>query len=408
MGQIAATTNGGASWRTLQLPTSAALHDAAFPTARIGYALTTNGGVFRTADEGSSWSTLSPDAEKPDALLAPNASTVLLIGPRGVRRSLDGGASFTPVQGVVIAPRQRRKPIKLPLSTTDLARGAEIASGTIFARGNDVFESTDDGSSWTLIPRPLRRHQVSAMSFVNATTGYEVADQRLFFTRDRGRRWREIRSVDVDDVESEAMLSFSNPSDGYVIGDLAGNTNVLLRTEDGGRTWAPQTLGFPLGAVSAGGSVDYAAEEGVFFEPGLGVYFAAGEPVRGLFQTTVGGRSPKSSTLALSIAGPHRLTRAQLRRSGDQVRLAGRLSPALGGEIVTIKWSMTNERGRLRWARFKNVVVSSAGTFALTASVNRTADFVAEWTGDDIHSGAGTPAVRLTVSSARVSPISKT
>lgn len=375
-GQIAATTNSGESWSLLRVPTAANIEDVAFPTTQIGYALSQAGTVFRTANGGVSWSIVTSGGPTPVALLAPNPSTVLLVGPRGVRRSTNSGASLAPVNAKIAIGRRHHKVHKVALSSFDLSRGGEIAGTAMFAFGEDVLESTNNGGSWKLVPRPLPKHPVAAFSFVSPTTGYEISDRRMFFTRNGGRSWKEILSVDASNIGSMVKISFSSATDGYVLGRLQGSENVLMRTENGGATWTPEILGFPLGSVTAGGLVDY----------------AEGSKITGLFQTTDGGLSPTPSTLALSIAGPRKLSSAKLKRIGNQVRLIGHLNPALEGEIVVVSY-VTNGA----W-RFKNATVSSTGTFALTVpAIRATTNFVAQWTGNDLVSGAGTVATQLTV-----------
>lgn len=381
-GQIAATTDSGESWNLLRVPTAANIEDVAFPTTQIGYALSHAGTVFRTANGGVSWSILTSGGPAPIALLAPNPNTVLLLGPTGVRRSTNSGASFAPVNARIAVGRRHGKERKVALSSFDLSRGGEIAGTAMFAFGKDVLESTNGGSSWALVPRPLPQHPVAAISFVSPTTGYEIADGRMFFTRNRGRSWREILSVDVANIGSIVQISFSNASDGYVLGQLQGKEDILMRTENGGATWTPEILGFPLGSVIAGGLVDY----------------AEGSSITGLFQTTDGGLSPTPSTLTLAIVGPHKLSPTKLKRTGNQVRLIGHLSPALEGEIVVVSY-FTNGS----W-HYKNATVSSTGTFALTVTgIRSTTDFIAQWTGDDLVSGAGTVATQLTVSHRKTS-----
>jgi photosystem II stability/assembly factor-like uncharacterized protein len=380
-GQIAATTDSGASWNLLRVPTSANIEDIAFPASQIGYALSHTGTVFRTGNGGVSWSILTSGGPAPVALLAPNANTVLLLGPTGVRRSTNAGVSFASVNATISMGRRHGKKRKAPLSSFDLSRGGEIAGTAMFAFGKDVLESTNDGGAWTLVPRPLPRHPVTAISFVSPTTGYEISDRRMFLTRNRGRSWKEILSVDVSNIASMTQLSFSSASNGYVLGQLQGSDNILMRTENTGATWTPEILGFPVGSVAAGGSVDY----------------AEGSASTSLFQTTDGGLSPNRSTLTLSIVGPRKLSAAKLKRAANRVRLIGHLSPALEGETVIVSY-VTNGS----W-HYKNVTVSSSGTFALTVpGIRATTDFVAQWTGNDLISGAGTAATQLTVSRRRM------
>jgi photosystem II stability/assembly factor-like uncharacterized protein len=375
-GQIVATTDGGSNWSLLRVPASANLEDVAFPTTEVGYAVNSAGTVFRTADAGVSWSILNSGGGAPVALVAPNPSTVLLTGPSGVRRSTSSGASFGPVAGSVVTGHRHGRAVRVRLSSFDLSRGAQLAGGAVFAYGRDVLESTDGGGSWTLVPRPLLQHPVTAIAFVSATTGYEISDGRMFFTANRGRSWKEILAVDASSVDSLVQLSFSSAADGYVLGQFDGANDVLERTEDAGATWTPEILPFTPGSVTAAGSVDY----------------AEGKEASSLFQTTDGGLSATASTLTLAISGPHRLSRAELRKAGGRVRLIGHLNPALGGENVAVSWYTGGT-----W-HFKNVTVTSSGTFALTvAGIGGTTDFIAQWAGNDLDSGAGTPATQLTV-----------
>ena len=380
--QIAATTTGGESWSLLRVPSSGQLTDVDFPTTEIGYVVNSTGTVFRTADSGLSWSILSSGRGAVTALLAPNANTVLLTGPRGVRRSTDAGASFTSVNATIVTGRARGRKRTVKLSNFDLSGGAQIAGTAIFAYGKDVLESTDGGSRWALIPRPLGKHAVSAISFVSPTTGYETSAGRTFFTDNRGRSWREILSVGAASPDAPGQMSFSTALKGYihVPFDVAGAANVLLRTENGGRSWTPESLPAALNVVAAAGSVDYAGGENGTTDA--------------LFQTTDGGLSVSPSSLTLSIAGAHRLSARGLRQRGDRVRLIGRLSPALGGETVAVSDHTLGSPWQVQ-----DVTVSSSGTFTLTVSrVTQTTDFVAQWLGDGPVSGAGTAAVRLTVS----------
>jgi photosystem II stability/assembly factor-like uncharacterized protein len=375
-GQIAATTDGGSSWSLLRVPASANLEDVAFPTTEVGYAVNSAGTVFRTATAGLSWSILSSGGGAPVALLAPTVGTVLLTGPSGVRRSTNSGASFSPVDTSVVTGHRHGRAVKVKLSSFDLSRGAQLAGTAVFAYGKDVLESTDSGGSWTEIPRPLPKHPVTAISFVSPTSGYEISNGRMFFTLNRGRSWKEILSVDAANVDSLVQVSFSSAADGYVLGQFDGANDVLERTEDAGATWTPEMLPFTAGSVTAAGAVDY----------------AEGKEASSLFQTTDGGLSATASTLTLAVSGPHRLSTAKLRKAGGRVRLTGHLTPALGGENVVISWPTGGT-----W-HFKNVTVTSSGTFALTVSgIRSTTDFIAQWAGNDLDSGAGTTATRLTV-----------
>jgi photosystem II stability/assembly factor-like uncharacterized protein len=375
-GVIAATSDGGAEWGLIHVPTTANLTDVAFPTAQVGFAVDGRGTVFRTANSGQSWAIEGSVGEAPARLLAPDAGTALLVGPTGLRRSTDAGATFASVAGSVVIGHRRHRAIRRSLSAFPLFAGAQLAGSAVIAWGDEAIESLDGGVSWKLIPRPLANGNVEAISFLTPSTGYEISRQRLFFTRNSGRTWSEVSSLATQALGGEGMLSFSSVQDGYALTRVSANANTLLRTTDGGRSWTPELLPRRLESVLAAGAVDYAAAQGA------------------LFATTDGGRSTGSSTVTLGIFGSRRLSRARLKKARGRVKLTGRLAPAQGGELVRVAYRTV---GRAVW-HSQNARVASNGAFALTVSgVSASTDFVAQWNGEGPVGGAGSPAVVLTV-----------
>ncbi len=397
---IAATTDGGLSWSVLRLPTSGELVDVAFPSTQVGYALSADGTVFKTATAGQTWSLVRSGAREASALLAPSVNTVLVIGHTGVRRSTDGGTTFETLDPTIVIGRRHGRPRTAKLSSFDISNGAELAGGAIFAFGNDlvsradlysnsVLESTDDATRWSLVPAPVPREAIEAISFVSATTGYETSDGRLFFTRDRGRTWSKILSLgfNTEPIYPPLNLSFSSAKDGYALLNHGHGyfEPTLLRTENGGRSWTPEYLPQVIDQVLASGAVDY----------------AGAEPGGPIFETTHGGLSGNRSTITLAITGSRRLRAAKLRRARGRVSLIGDLSPAQAGQSVTISYL---EAHRFFW-HHRTATTNSQGAFALTVSgITATTDFVAQYGGDDQAGGAGTPAVRLTVTHAKRLP----
>jgi photosystem II stability/assembly factor-like uncharacterized protein len=375
-GAIAVTSDGGGEWGLVHVPTTANLDDVAFPTAQVGFAVDARGTVFRTANAGQTWAIEASVGEPPSRLLAPDPNTVLLVGPTGLRRSSDAGATFSPVAGSVVVGHHHRHAIRRSLSAFPLFAGAQLAGSAVIAWGDEAIESLDNGAHWSLIPRPLADGNVEAVSFLTPTIGYEVSRQRLFFTRNAGKRWTEISSLGTQALGGEGTLSFSSVQDGYALTAVSPHRNVLLRTADAGRTWIPETLPRHLISVAAGGASDYAAGEGA------------------LFATTDGGRSAASSTLTLGISGAHRISRARLKKAHGRVRLTGRLAPAVGGELVKVAYRTA---GRAVW-HSQSARVASNGSFSLGISgVTANTVFVAHWSGAGPVGGAGSPAALLTV-----------
>ncbi len=383
-GQIAVTTNSGASWSTLRVPGSVDIDDVAFPTATTGYALDDAGFLHKTNDGGVTWASLNTGVANPSLVATPGGNTVLLIngGSGGVARSTDGGNNFHNVGGKVVISTHPRRTIKLSKLALN---GSQTIRGAVLAWQKRLIESTNSGRTWQSIPLALPGRSIGDVSFVNATTGYILQKgNRVFFTRNRGRKWTEIDSMGVAGLGG---ISFSSARTGYVdvTGPLNGDFNNidLLRTTNGGRSWQPQVISGQGGIPAATPSADYFISQMTF----------SGEPgFTGLFSTTNGGSSPQGSSLSISI-GAKTLTAAKLRKAGRKVKVKGKLQPVTSvGEMVQISHRTIGGS----WS-YAQVRVASNGAFSFTIhGVKKTTDVVALALGNGVNSGAGT-SVRLTV-----------
>jgi photosystem II stability/assembly factor-like uncharacterized protein len=382
-GQLARTTDGGAGWRALAVPTSADLADVSFATPDTGYALDLRGGLFKTANAGQSWQTLDPGTTQPaQSVVALPGDIVLVAGPRGVRRQV-GGGRFDPVANRKVAP--------LRISDLDTAGGAVVAFGP-----QTIVVSPDRGASWRGLPLPNPTHRkrnplrIRDLDFLTARTGFVLDDTgRLWTTSSAGRHWSEIAGTGADDVQS---IAFGSVREGWMtLGGFAADPRsaFVLRTSDGGRTWRPQRLsvGTPAvdGVVAATGAQGY----------GLTITRdAKGVQGRQLFGTATGGDAGSPSRLTLTTT-TRRLTRHGLRRSGGRVTIRGTLAGAQGGEQVVV--SRRDVRGSSRWVRTVVTAGANGGSFTATFRISRSSYFVAQWAGDSGRTGAGTPVLGVSV-----------
>ena len=173
------------------------------------------------------------------------ATTVFVAGPRSVRRSVDGGTSFTAATGKIA---------KKSVNQLDGAGGS-----TIFAWGGDsLWRTTDKGKTWTSVKFPTRIVKlrngkkvnaffIDQVDFVNAKTGYLEGDGgRLFRTANTGKSWTELFSAGTTRL---ADLAFGSASKGYLVSREGSGPSTILRTSDSGATWAPQVVvSDPIGA----------------------------------------------------------------------------------------------------------------------------------------------------------------
>jgi photosystem II stability/assembly factor-like uncharacterized protein len=368
-GALAKTTDGGRTWSTGNVPTTADLRDVSFPSASVGYALDADGGLFRTDNAGATWKTLGTgSARLPVALLAPDASSVLLVGLRGVRRSADAGETFDQLRASAL---QRAQLVG--------ATGAR-ADAAVFAWGpTTLARSVDRGRSWTALPLPAgRRLTVAQVAFASARVGLlRDTTGEIWRTTNAGRSWTRLTSVGTESVTGMAVDS---PRSATLVLSRFGTAlggGFLLRTEGAGATWLPQfVVDQPIrpDGIAAGEDVDY---------------LLAGDA--GLLFSTSGGVAGDPSELTLSTK------RRRLPRAG-RITVTGRLAPASGGAQVVVS---ARSQGATSWAH-QTVTVASNGTFATAWGVGRGATtFVAQWTGDFRSTGAGSRAMTVTVAPKR-------
>lgn len=371
-GTLAKTTNGGVTWTRGNVSTSEDVRDVSFPTASNGFALDDDGGLFRTNDGGGTWRTLDTGTTAdPAQVMATSPSTVLLVGPRGVRRSSDGGDSFDTVRDPDVRGR------------TEVV---DRASGALFvydSGGRTLVRSTNGGRAWSPFPGPrsrrtrggrVNRTRILQADFVSASRGFLLdSSGRLWSTASAGRRWTELPGVGADDAYG---LSFESARQGFlVISEFGGarDSGFLLRTTDGGRTFHPQfvvSTALPMFGVAATGGIDY---------------MIGGES--SLLYSTSGGDAGASSTLSI---GTRRRTLARRGR----ITVTGRLSPPQANELVTVSW---RPPGSTRW-QHETVKTASNGAYTTSWNVRRGANvFVAQWRGNFRNRGAGTRPLTVRV-----------
>jgi photosystem II stability/assembly factor-like uncharacterized protein len=360
-GSLARTTDGGQTWTEMDAATSDDLVDVSFPVTTTGFALDSVGQMLRTRNGGQSYEILNTGAtEPPDAVLALDPKRVIIVGPVGLRRSTNGGDSFVGVRGRGI-------------TRAGFGDVGHVKSFLYTWGSNAIAVSSNGGSRWTRVRRPVTRVDVEKVDFVSPRSGYVLYDDgRLFRTRDRGKHWTEVATIGT---ETGYDMDFSDLNHGYIAIEEFGDdpSGYALQTDDGGATWEPQLVDdAPLrvrGLASERSSTGFALTEG-----------------NHLFGTTTSGSHGDKSTLRLS-------TRTRTINKPATVRLDGRLIPSEGGEQVVVS---LRESGQPGWL-FVTVTAATNGTFTVFAPVRRTSRVVAQWAGDDDRRGDGTGAVKIVV-----------
>ena len=358
-GVLATTADAGATWREPGAATSLDIRSAIFADRSVGYVVDTGGTVLRTANGGDSWQILDPGPDfLPLAVAAPSAQVVVLLGGNGeVRRSTNGGQTFTTVRAAGLTPNAQR-----------LGRAG---SALVLYGAKTMAISTTGGRTWRVINGPKVRGTIPTMRNAQCTAAtvcwVSTTTDVLFRTVDGGRTWKDL-TAGLGRVRVAGM-NFRSAKAGYISlqSPLDANESFsqgwVLRTADGGATWAPQIVSDrgPV-QVASGGSVDYALDS-----------------VGSVFTTTTGGQRGTASVLKITAS------RTTI-RGKTRITIAGRLTPASGGERVIVSAS---DRQRTV------VTVASNGRFSTSFSIANTTSFVAQWAGDAARAGDGSPAVTV-------------
>jgi photosystem II stability/assembly factor-like uncharacterized protein len=357
-GILARTVNGGSSWFTVGVTTPADIRDASFPSQSTGFALDDAGGLFKTVNGGSSWSNLDTGTSaNPNALLALDGNRILLVGPKGIRSSTNGGSSFKAVKSKAVKGK--------PLNDIDVASGALIA----FSRSN-IAVSKDNGKTWKKVKGP-KKQQLIDVDFVGASKGYALTDEgELFKTTNGGDKWKVVKGLGSD---SGYGISFSSASSGYVSVSSFGNQRAgyVLRTKDGGKSWQPQLIAPDQVEVLDRKSTGFALSS-----------FSSSE---GFFATTTGGQAGESSKLTLELS--------KKSKGRKKAKVIGKLSPPEGGEQIVVS---SRKSGSENWSD-DTLTAASNGKFTAKFNVkkNKTLYVVAQWAGDDNRAGAGSKVLTL-------------
>jgi photosystem II stability/assembly factor-like uncharacterized protein len=363
-GTLVRTGDGGQHWLAASVPTSARIVDAAFPDAADGFALDAEGGVQATANGGGSWRSLDVTFPSPPrGLIALSASKLLVVGPAGVRRTRDGGDTFS----LISSPALAKKTLT----------GADNAGSGALVFGQHALVASADGSKWVAVALPTKKSTVRSADFQSPTRGFIIDGAgRVWRTVDQGKKWTELPAIGTT---AGARIAFGDATHGYVSMVRFGSENggFVMRTVDGGATWRPQLVSqSPLFNVATAGA-------GSGF--GLGIDSS-------LFATASGGSAGSAQTLALTTRRTT-FTKRQLRSAKGRISVTLKLtSPASTTNAVL------SIRG-LAGTAWKSQVVKlgPSGILTVPFTIKGSVVLVAQVRGDGAHTGAGSHALTVRV-----------
>jgi photosystem II stability/assembly factor-like uncharacterized protein len=226
---ILRTSNSGASFELITVPSGSSLYALHFPDPNTGYAAGLNGRVLKSTNSGLSWYLLNPGVSVTlNSVSFLNSETGYIAGYNTkVLYTTNGGTSWVDRSlGLSVN-------IISAFFTSQDTGYVGTASGT-----QQLFRTTNGGINWVQqsIPNVFLLF-VKSIQFINSNTGYFVGDVPFIFrTTNSGVSWDTTYSGAAGARFLDVF--FGGSDTGYAVGE-----GVICKTTNGGSSWFMQNRG---------------------------------------------------------------------------------------------------------------------------------------------------------------------
>jgi photosystem II stability/assembly factor-like uncharacterized protein len=239
-------------------------------------------GVYRSDDDGTSWTVVSTGLTNTGVWTLAVVDTVLYAGTNGggVFRSNDAGATWTAASDGLTN--------LYALSLT--SDGTSLYTGTI----GGVYRSDDGGMGWTLKDNGLTTVSVRSMAFIGNSLFAGTYGGGIFVSTDQGEHWSGASAG----LTNLSILNFTHI--GATV--FAGTYGGMYYSTNAGANWKPMSLDSyapeaPVAADSARKNsqfqtpLDIAAPKAVYSLAVTGTDLFVGTYGGGVHKSTDGGKS---------------------------------------------------------------------------------------------------------------------
>jgi len=269
---------------------------------------TDDDGMWRTQDFGRSWEKVGkglPSARICHLTLGHHTEPQSVwagLKPAGLAKSVDGGATFTEVEGLgqVASAKEWWHPEGEPF-VHSILQGADADHLHVAVSVAGVFRTEDGGKTWTscnegIVPRYPDGHQhADAHRDVHRLVAnparperlYAIAHEGVYRTDDGGTSWLDVSAGLSSHRARSIVISPSKPNTIFVIPLGAGTPDgpkvegqlAIYRSTSGGDIWDRLEEGLPSVAESSVGReamlIDMLDEEGVYFATSRGALYVS-------------------------------------------------------------------------------------------------------------------------------------
>jgi photosystem II stability/assembly factor-like uncharacterized protein len=251
------STDDGATWKNMGLNNVGAISGIYVhrqnPSIVYATATLANAGFYRSTDGGTTWKQIVSGTYFDLAVNPANSDEVYIAGASSVRRSTDGGATFTAAGTGIYATNARR--ISIGIAESDPTRlyilvARDTLSGQL--QLGEIYASSNKGTSWQW------KYKFS-LSFFNAQGWYDnciavhptnpdvvlAGGIDVFRTTNGGTNWtNSTRSYSGGTTHPDQhVLRFDPTDDNFA---LLGNDGGLYRSSNQGANWTRLGLTLPI------------------------------------------------------------------------------------------------------------------------------------------------------------------
>jgi photosystem II stability/assembly factor-like uncharacterized protein len=293
---ILKSTDAGQNWHTVDYGTYCSLQGVSFGSSNRGVAVGECSTVIRTDDSGETWQSANQfqpwivtGFEDLMAVYFVDASLGYATGWSGsILQTTDGGATW-----------QRARNIYNSLNTIffhDFQNGFVGGSG-LFRTSNgcatlEEFRTSDDGQTFSIQSAPTSRSfspLIEGIDFGDPQTGVLVGRGVIYRTTNSGFTWRKVSpQFDIADLFLHDV-QLVNSGTVIVVGTRGGWGGTVLRSTDAGITW--QRMDLPIPYEWGPGDLHVMSLNGIHFPEGQNLIGYAVGNTDTVIKTNDGGNS---------------------------------------------------------------------------------------------------------------------